>query len=167
MKEFNYSIRLGDHLNLIEEKQFILDKLEKTGEEGLKQLINLAVETRKQAYAPYSNYQVGASILCFSGQMYSGCNTEVVSYSQTGHAESNAINQAIIKGENKEQRKFIEIIVVSATGESGPCGACRQEIIEHCDNAVYIDVDAEGNPLIVTTMNILFPYAFTPTDLEL
>ena len=159
-------IKLNDSVDLMAEKRLILDKIELYGEEKVKDLLKSAVDVREKAYAPYSEYKVGASILCTSGKIYSGCNTEVVTYSQTGHAESNAINAALRAGEAKEKRKFIEMVVCCASGESGPCGACRQEIVEHCDNAVYIDTNPEGEPILVTTMNILFPYAFTPTDLE-
>ncbi len=147
------------------ERKYILEKLEKIKESDLEQLLKASVIARKNAYIPYSHYPVGVALLTTSGKIYSGANTEVVSYSQTGHAEHNAINSAIMEGEAKHGRKFIEILACCAAGGSGPCGACRQEIAEHADNMVYIAVDLKGNPLAVSTLNALFPLAFTPKHL--
>lgn len=55
--------------------------------------------------------------------------------------------------------------MVCHSGDSESCGACRQEIAEHCDNALVINVDPEGNPLTVTSLQTLLPFAFTPKDL--
>ncbi|HUW21698.1 MAG TPA: cytidine deaminase [Candidatus Bathyarchaeia archaeon] len=144
---------------------WIASEIERIGEEKLLELIAAAVEVRSNAYVPYSGYPVGAAVLCSSGEIYAGANTEVVSYSQTGHAESNAINTAINEGEAGNGRQFVVALVVCHSGESAPCGACRQETVEHCDNALVIDVDPEGRPLAVTSLKILLPFSFTPTHL--
>lgn len=147
------------------ERIWIESEIARIGEKKLEDLTAAAVGIRSRAYKPYSNYAVGAAILCRSGKIYAAPNTEVVTYSQTGHAESNSINKAISEGEAENGRKFIEALVVCHSGESAPCGACRQEIVEHCDNAVIIDVNPEGKSLIVTSMRTLFPFGFTPTHL--
>ncbi len=61
---------------------------------------------------------------------------------------------------------LIRAVVVSHEGESGPCGGCRQRIAEHCDNALIIDVDEEGNIQRITSLKTLFQYAFTPSHLR-
>lgn len=147
------------------EKQYVTEKIKSIGEETLKKLAGEAVKVRQNAYQPYSKYSVGAAILCSSGKIYSAPNTEVVTYSQTGHAEHNAINKAISEGEGKDNKNFIEAVVVSSESSSEPCGACRQEIAEHSENAVIIAVDANGNPTATTSLKVLLPLAFTPKDL--
>lgn len=162
---FLNKIKIPSSAEIKKESSWIQSEVERIGEKKLEELTTAAVDARSQAYIPYSHYAVGAAILCSSGKIYSAPNTEVVSYSQTGHAESNSINKAISEGEAKKKRKFIEALAVCHSGESAPCGACRQEIVEHCDNTLIIDVDIKGKPVIVTSLKILFPFAFTPTHL--
>lgn len=151
---------------IAQQETWIREQIKEIGEETIQELIDMAVGARESAYKPYSGYAVGASILCVSGNKYAGANGEVVTYSETDHAEGRAIGQARDAKEHKTSgRRFIRAIVVSHDGESGPCGACRQRIIEHCDDALVIDVDGEGNIQKTTSMKILFPYAFTPTHL--
>ncbi len=147
------------------EKQWITQKLTALGDETLTKLVAKAIAARNVAYQPYSNYSVGVSVLCSSGNIYAAPNTEVVSYSQTGHAEHNAINKAISEGEAKNGRNFIEAVVVCHAGESESCGACRQEIAEHCDNTIVIGINPDGKPVTTTSLATLFPFAFTPADL--
>lgn len=163
--EFLNAIRVPSPEEIERERLWVKSEVERIGAEKLQELTVAAVGVRSRAYIPYSEYAVGAAILCSSGKIYSAPNTEVVTYSQTGHAESNSINKAISEGEAENGRKFIEALVVCHSGESAPCGACRQEIVEHCDNALVIDVDPEGTPLAVTSLKILFPFGFTPTHL--
>lgn len=163
--KFFDTIKVPTKKEIEEERIWIEAEIKRIGGEKLKKLVTAAVKIRSRAYKPYSNYAVGAAILCSSGKIYAAPNTEVVTYSQTGHAESNAINKAISEGEAGKGRKFIEAVAVCHAGESGPCGACRQEIVEHCDNALVIDVNPKGNPLAATSLKILLPYSFTPTHL--
>jgi len=165
LKELSDRILVPSPEEIEKERVWIQSEIERIGEERLRQLITKAVNVRLHAYIPYSGYAVGAAILTSSGKMFAAPNTEVVSYSQTGHAESNAINKAISEGESADNRRFIDALVVCHSGQSGPCGACRQEIVEHCDNTLIIDVDPDGNLLTVTSLKVLLPYAFTPTHL--
>jgi cytidine deaminase len=165
MKTLTNKIRLFSSDEISSETSWINNELEKLGTSIIKNLIQSVVKARKYAYIPYSEYAVGASVLCKSGKIYSACNTEVVTYSQTGHAESNSINKAITEGESKRNRKFIRALAVCGSGNSGPCGACRQEIIEHCDNAVIFVVDPKGTVVFLTSLKILLPMAFTPSHL--
>jgi len=94
----------------------------------INKLIIEAKRVRGRAYVPYSQYKVGVSLLCNSGNIYSGCNIENVSYTPTIHAEQAAIVRAVTAGETKSGRKFIKALVVVHDGNSIPCGLCRQSI---------------------------------------
>lgn len=106
--EFLKSITVPSPEEIAQERLWILSEVERIGATKLRELTVAAVTVRLKAYIPYSAYAVGAAILCSSGKIYSAPNTEVVTYSQTGHAESNSINKAISEGEAKNNRKFIE-----------------------------------------------------------
>lgn len=149
------------------EVDWISQKLEVIGEEKLSSMIDVAVRIREYAYNPYSEFSVGASVLTESGAIYASPNTEVVSYSETGHAEGNAISKAISEGEVSDGREFIEAVVVCAPGSAMPCGRCRQCIIEHAidGNALIVTVNPEAEVTAVTSLKTIFPQAFTPGDL--
>lgn len=161
---FLSSIKLVTPSEIDAQKQWITDKIQSIGEEKLRELTAAAMEARKNAYQPYSNYSVGVAVLCSSGNIYAAPNTEVVSYSQTGHSEHNAINKAISEGEAKNGRIFVEAVMACHDGWE-TCGACRQEIAEHCDNALILGIDPNGNPVSATSLAILLPFAFTPKNL--
>ena len=99
-----------------------------------KELLEKATEARLNAYAPYSDFKVGAALLCKSGKIYLGCNVENAAFSVTNCAERTAFFSAIAAGE----REFVAIAVVggkgdSPSGECAPCGVCRQVMAEFCD----------------------------------
>lgn len=167
LKQLHEKILLPTPKELEEEREWIVKKIEETGIEKLSEAVCKAVEVRKNAYPPYSGYKVGAAILCKSESIYASCNAEVASYSETDHAEGSAITKAVSEGEIKRSGdNFIEAVIVSHEGKSGPCGRCRQSIGQHCKNALILDVDEDGNIDAVTSLNALFFYAFTPKDLQ-
>jgi len=88
-------------------------------------LITRALAARGWAYAPYSNYQVGAALLASSGKIYDGVNVENAAYPSTICAERTALVKAISEGE----RQFVGLVVATANGGS-PCGSCRQMLAE-------------------------------------
>jgi len=92
-----------------------------------KQLIQAAMEVRLKAYAPYSQFFVGAALLAEDGLIYSGCNVENAAYPEGTCAEAGAIAAMIAGG----ARKIVAIAVVGS-GERlvSPCGGCRQKIAE-------------------------------------
>ena len=149
-----------------EEKTWLAAEVKKIGETVIVKLAQAAAKVRKNAYRPYSGYSVGAAVLTVTNNTYTSCNAEVVSYTETDHAERSAITKAISEGEMKKSgRKFIRAIAISHPGDSGPCGGCRQRIAEHADNAIVMDVDAKGHIQKITSLRVLLPYAFTPTHL--
>jgi cytidine deaminase len=125
-------------------------------------LVAQARKARAQAYAPYSNFPVGAALLSRSGRVFTGCNVENASYPLTTCAERTAVAKAVSEGE----RSFEAIAVVTATGAS-PCGACRQILREFAgpegDLRVII-ADLEGNTTTHTIADLL-PEGFTPDQL--
>jgi len=105
-----------------------------------KELIAMAAEARKAAYAPYSHYLVGAALMTASGKVYTGCNVENASYGMTICAERTAVVKAVSAGE----REFTAIAVVTEDGGT-PCGACRQVLSEFGPKMKVLVADADGN----------------------
>lgn len=101
-------------------------------------LIQTALEVRSKAYAPYSNFKVGASILTESGDLYVGCNVENSSYGLSICAERHAIGTMVADGNTK-----IAKIVVAASPLASPCGACRQFIVEFGTDIEIVSVNAD------------------------
>lgn len=89
----------------------------------------------KNAYAPFSSFEVGAAILTAKGDVFVGCNVENSSYGMTNCAERTAIFSAVA-----EKGPRLEIVAVAVTNAQGvpcsPCGACRQVIYEFGANAL-------------------------------
>jgi cytidine deaminase len=123
-------------------------------------LIDLAVEARRRAYAPYSNYPVGAALRTKSGKVFTGVNVENAAYPTTICAERTAVFKAVSEGE----REFEVIAVVTANGGS-PCGSCRQVLAEFGLDTIVLIADEKGELLQETTVNDLLPGAFMPEHL--
>jgi cytidine deaminase len=125
------------------------------------ELIRRALQVQARAYAPYSNYPVGAALLGRSGQVYEGVNIENAAYPTSMCAERSAVFHAVSSGE----RQFEAIAVVTPNGGS-PCGACRQVLSEFgLDLVVYV-ADGEGRLIAQTTVGELLPLAFRPSHLN-
>jgi cytidine deaminase len=130
-------------------------------DEEKEKLVAAAAEARRWAYAPYSNYAVGAAVLAASGRVYDGVNIENAAYPTGMCAERVALFKAISQGE----REFTAIAVVTDNGGS-PCGACRQVLSEFgLDTAVYI-AEASGKVVMETTVGDLLPGSFGPESLK-
>lgn len=126
-----------------------------------KKLLEMAYEATKNAYVPYSKYQVGAALLTKSGKVYTGCNIEIASFGATNCAERTAIFKAISEGE----KEFEAIAIVSSSKDyTFPCGICRQVIVEFSkdiDIIVSRDYDYE-----VYKIDELLPKSFTNIDIK-
>ncbi len=129
-------------------------------DEERRALIDLANEARRRAYAPYSNYPVGAALRTKSGRIFTGCNVENAAYPAGMCAERIAIFKAISEGE----REFEVIAVVTSNGGS-PCGVCRQVMAEFGLDTTILIGDDKGRLIREATVAGLLPGAFTPKDL--
>lgn len=126
------------------------------------QLLGLARQTAKNAYAPYSKFKVGAALITEDGHFFTGCNVENASYGLTLCAERNAIANMVAAG----HRKFMAIAIhAENTTECYPCGACRQWLYEFGKEADVIVEGKDSEPLHIKTTDLL-PFAFGPEDLE-
>src|SRR5512142_216588 len=123
-------------------------------------LIDLAVEASRRAYAPYSNYPVGAAVRTKSGRIFTGCNVENAAYPTGMCAERVAIFKAISEGE----REF-EVMAVATSNGGTPCGSCRQVMAEFGLDTVVLVSDGDGHLKQETTVSELLPGAFTPKDM--
>ena len=124
-------------------------------------LIETALIARQWAYAPYSNYKVGAAVLTASGRIYDGVNVESAAYPTSICAERVAIFKAVSEGE----RQFVAIAVATKNG-GAPCGACRQVISEFGLETLVIIADGEGNVVKEVSIGDLLPGAFLPEHLS-
>ena len=132
-------------------------------ENEISEMIELAMQARTKAYAPYSNFQVGACVKMENGSYYTGCNIENASYGATNCAERTAIFKAVYEGE----RQFSAIAVASDSENfTAPCGVCRQVLAEFCDAEMpVICINREGKYRILS-LGELLPFAFSKKDME-
>lgn len=127
----------------------------------LNQLLEIAIEARKNSYSPYSKFPVGAAVLTKDGKVYTGCNVENAAYGITLCAETVAVAKAVSEG----SRNIAAVAVAADTeGVCRPCGLCRQFILEFGDEIVIIMGNLKGNR---ETKNIkeLIPFSFSSRDL--
>lgn len=125
-------------------------------------LIALAKEAMTHAYVPYSDYRVGAALLCADGTVYQGCNIENASYSPTVCAERTAFFKAVYDG----HREFSAIAVCGGkdgviTGFFPPCGVCRQVMREFCREDFPVILVGAGADYQVLTLGELLPHSFS------
>jgi cytidine deaminase len=128
-------------------------------------LVSAAKDARKRAYAPYSNYKVGAAILTESGDVFIGCNVENASYGGAICAERGAIMQMISAG----GKKPVACAVVTQGQVGGsPCGICRQVLAEFATDMTLILAGESGGPehMRITSLSDLLPDAFTSESLK-
>ena len=126
-------------------------------------LIEAAVSARANAYAPYSEFLVGAAVKDERGYIHSGCNVENAAYPQGTCAEAGAIAAMVLAG----GRRIVEVAVVGAgAGLVTPCGGCRQKLREFAAGDVRIHVcDEAGHVRQTFTLGELLPQSFGPENL--
>jgi cytidine deaminase len=122
--------------------------------------IQAAVEAHDRAYAPYSNYPVGAALKDEHGHIFSGGNVENASLPEGVCAETSAIS-ALINGGG---RKILEIVISRAGEKIGmPCGGCRQRLREFAEPGCPVHIcDEKGNYRKTMTLGELLPASFGP-----
>jgi cytidine deaminase len=122
-------------------------------------LLNTARQALKRAYAPYSNFHVGAAVLTEQGQVFSGCNVENASYGLTICAERSAIFTAVQQAAAGAKLAIRAMAVVNGDEvPCSPCGACRQVIFEFGENAAVIFKGQQG--YLEMTIQELLPESF-------
>lgn len=132
-----------------------------SGLPDLTSLVTAARSARAHAYAPYSNYAVGAAVRTEDGRVFAGANVENASFGATVCAERVAIWTAVAAG----ARRIAALAVVTAGGGS-PCGLCRQVLAEFADAETPVAMAAPEGDATMTTMGALLPMAWTAVDLE-
>lgn len=128
--------------------------------EEQKELVEQAFSARKNAYAPYSNYQVGVALKTVNGQVFTGANVENASYGLTVCAERAAVFKSVSEGQ-------VDIKMMALVTRDGgmPCGACRQVIREFNPNAQIIVTDAARKKVSIVSLKELLPESFGPHNL--
>ncbi|ATW27321.1 cytidine deaminase [Candidatus Formimonas warabiya] len=115
-------------------------------------LLALAEQAKEKAYAPYSQFRVGAALLTEEGKLFTGCNVENASYSLTNCAERTAVFSAVAAG----CRNFSALAVTSdAQTYTYPCGACRQVLIEFNPDMKIIMGNINGEFIVRTAADLL------------
>ena len=125
------------------------------------ELIDLAIETSKKAYVPYSHFPIGAVLVAKNGQIFTGVNIENASFGLTNCGERTAIFKAVSEGVTD----FEELIVYGETEQPvSPCGACRQVMTEFFSKDLKVTLVAKDKSTVVMTVRELLPYSFTNLD---
>ena len=126
------------------------------------ELLKLAEDARRSAYAPYSSFSVGAALLTQSGEVFLGCNIESASFSPTCCAERVAFFKAISEGKSD----FCAIAVCGGKigederRECTPCGVCRQVMSEFCSDSFRIICYGNDGKIVESTLDALLPRRF-------
>ena len=133
-----------------------------------KELVRQAFLAQQQAYAPYSEFLVGAALLTEDGKIYQGCNIENAAYSPGNCAERTAFFKAVSEG----VKEFDAICIVGGkdgvlTEYAPPCGVCRQVMMEFCDPETFqIILATDLEHYDIYTLKELLPLGFGPGNLK-
>ncbi|XP_028998151.1 zgc:103586 [Betta splendens] len=129
----------------------------------IQELVSACLRARDMAHCPYSRFPVGAAVLTAGGAVVTGCNVENASYGLTVCAERAAVQRAVVQG----HRRFKAIAVTCDIKDSfvGPCGACRQVLMEFGSEWTVYLVKPDGSHK-ETSLGELLPLAFSPSHLN-
>lgn len=122
----------------------------------IKNMLKMAADAFDRAYAPYSNYRVGACLKGSTGAYYLGGNIENSSYGATICAERVALSKAVYEGE----KEFDALAIFTDDKSPTPCGICRQSLIEFCDPEMPIICGSKDGSYKVYSLGELFPSPF-------
>lgn len=130
-----------------------------------KELIELAKNARELSYSPYSNFKVGAAVLCKNGEVFIGTNVENASYGLCMCAERNALYNAMMHGMKKDDFKMFAV-VADTEKPTSPCGACRQVLEELYPSQAPIYLANLKGEILETCVEELLPFSFGKDDLK-
>lgn len=126
-------------------------------------LKDTAAAVFENAYAPYSNFKVGAAIRGASGRIYAGCNVENVSYPEGTCAEAGAVAAMVAAGETE----LTEVYVIAKSPiPVSPCGGCRQKLAEFGGGDVPVIMGTTDGQELVMTLGELLPGAFNTDHMQ-
>ena len=127
-----------------------------------RELVDLAFSMLERSYAPYSNFPVGAALLCADGTVFTGCNVENAAYGSSICAERTALVKAVSEG----HRDDFTALAIAGRSEDycWPCGACRQMLYEFAPGLRLLVARGDGS-YVSTTLDALFPHGFGPKSL--
>lgn len=134
-----------------------------TDQKELDKMLEMAYDAMEHAYAPYSNFSVGACLKASDGSYYMGCNIENASFTPTVCAERTALFKAVYDG-----ARTFDAIAIACTGKNPafPCGVCRQALNEFCSHDMPVYCGNGEREAALTTLGELLPYSFGPEDLK-
>lgn len=127
------------------------------------ELLAAAKKVREHAYAPYSNFKVGAAIRSKSGAVFTGCNVENVAYPEGTCAEAGAIAAMIAAGDTEIEEA---LVVADSPLPVSPCGGCRQKLAEFGSGDVRVTMTTLTGKTEVLTMGQLLPGAFNQEHMK-
>ena len=133
----------------------------------IQNLIRIAADARKSAYAPYSQFTVGAALLGADAKIYTGCNIENAAFTPGNCAERTAIFKAVSEG----VKEFDAICIVGGMNKkleeyAAPCGVCRQVMMEFCDPETFqIILAVSKDKYDIFALKELLPLGFGPANL--
>lgn len=152
---YDHQTRKGKvQMRKMEEKALDMTGLSRISDQ---EMLAAAQKALKNAYAPYSHFRVGASLLCNDGRIFTGCNIENASYGLTNCAERTALFKAVSEGATS----FDTIVIMAEKTAPWPCGACRQVLNEFSPN-LRVLVSWDGGHLEETYLKELLPHGFGP-----
>ena len=127
-----------------------------------KQLVEQAFAMLERSYVPYSNFPVGAALLCADGTVFTGCNVENAAYGSTICAERTALLKAVSEGHRDD---WVRLAVVGNSSDyCWPCGACRQMLYEFCPGLEVL-VARGDREFVKLPLSDLLPHGFGPQSL--
>ncbi|MFN7167731.1 MAG: cytidine deaminase [Pannonibacter sp.] len=124
------------------------------------ELFAAAKAARENAYAPYSNFKVGAALLTEGGRIVPGCNVENAAYPEGVCAEAGAISAMVLSGE----QRIAEVVVVADAALCTPCGGCRQKLKEFGAGSVKVHIANLDGIRRTFTIDELLPAGFALHD---
>ncbi|MDJ0630155.1 MAG: cytidine deaminase [Rhodobacter sp.] len=126
-------------------------------------LLDAAREIRKNAYAPYSGFKVGAALRTKAGHVHAGCNVENAAYPEGTCAEAGAIAAMVAAGETE----IAEVAVIAESPEPvSPCGGCRQKLAEFAGPDAIVTMATTAGAVATATVAELLPGAFRKSHMD-